>query len=74
MTRIMLDAGTVAQLHNLNEVLEVCDESGKTRGFFHPTGSGQQNRSPFSREQLEEFRKQKTGRSLAQIIRDLEQQ
>jgi hypothetical protein len=73
MTRIMLDAGTAAQLHNLNEVLEVCDESGQTRGFFHPAGPGQQNRSPFTREQLEEFRKQRTGRPLAHIIRDLEQ-
>jgi hypothetical protein len=74
MTRIMLDARIVAQLHNLNEVLEVCDESGQTRGFFHPTGPGHPNRSPFTREQLEEFRKQKTGRPLTQIIRDLEQQ
>jgi hypothetical protein len=74
MTRILLDAETVAQLHNLNEVLEVCDESGQTRGFFHPTGPEQPNRSPFAREQLEEFRKQKSGRPLAQIIRDLEQQ
>jgi hypothetical protein len=71
MTRIMLDATTMAQLYNLNEVLEVCDESGQTRGFFHPIG-GQTARSPFTREQLEELRKQKTGRPLDQIIRDLE--
>lgn len=72
MTRIFLDAKTVAELHNLNEVLEVCDESGQTRGFFHPSKPDQQ-RSPFTREQLEEFQKQRTGRPLTEVMRDLEQ-
>lgn len=72
MTRITLDAGTIARLHEPNGVLEVCDEAGQTRGFYHPLSASNEHRSPYSREQLEEFRKQRTGRSLAEILRDLE--
>ena len=36
MTKLMIDAGTLAKLHNLDTPLEVCDESGKTLGYFLP--------------------------------------
>jgi hypothetical protein len=77
MTRIIVDSDLLARLHGLGERLEFCDESGRTLGVFQPApaklapGEGVDG-SPFTREQLEEFRKQRTGRPLADILRDLE--
>jgi hypothetical protein len=37
MTRIILDAATLAKLHQLAEPLEVCDEAGNVLGRFTPS-------------------------------------
>ena len=73
MTRLVLDSGTVARWH-LTETTEVCDESGRTLGYFHPAQPGKDGMagSPFSLEELERFREQRTGRPLGDILRDLE--
>jgi hypothetical protein len=71
----MIDAATLAKLDNLEEPLEICDETGKTLGYFHPLGraSGQQvAHSPFSDAELQRRRQQRTGRSLAEILTQLE--
>jgi hypothetical protein len=78
MTRIVVDSDLLSRLHGLSERLEFCDESGRTLGVFQPSAPKVQpgegvDGSPFTREQLEEFRKQRTGRPLADILRDLEQ-
>ncbi|HEV2971500.1 MAG TPA: hypothetical protein VGY55_16105 [Pirellulales bacterium] len=76
MTRVIVSAAIQAQLHNLDDVLEVCDESGRTLGFFHPAmqadrSTGEKIASPYSDREIEEFRKQRTGRPLSEILKDL---
>lgn len=36
MTRVIVDASLKSKLHNLTEVLELCDESGHILGRFTP--------------------------------------
>ena len=36
MTRIILDAASMRKLHNLNQPLELCDESGTVRAQLFP--------------------------------------
>ncbi len=77
MTRLTIDPETLAKLHNLDVPLEVCDESGKTLGYFHPAapanGAGQAARSPFSDEELQRRRQQRTGGPLAEVLKRLGQ-
>ena len=74
MTKIMVDADMQAKLHAPDGLLEVCDSSGHTLGYFLPiekNGAGTPARSPFTREQLEEFRKQRVGKPLSEIMERL---
>lgn len=76
MTRITVDSDTQSKLDGLNDLLEICDESGRTLGYFHPASSGtggvsEQVKSPLRREELERRRQERTGRPLADILRDL---
>jgi hypothetical protein len=75
MTKLTIDAGTLAKLHNLDAPLEVCDESGKTLGYFHPAipanGADSAARSPFSDEELQRRRQQRTGSPLAEVLERL---
>jgi hypothetical protein len=72
VTRVILDSGTAASWR-FTETTEVCDESGRTLGFFHPVaGKDAAAVSPFSREELERFRGQRTGRPLEDVLRDLQ--
>ena len=78
MTKLILDADTLAKLHNLDAVLEVCDESGQTLGYFHPlaglrTSAGQTTRSPFTDQEVQQRRQQRTGRPLSEILGKLHQ-
>jgi len=75
MTKVILDQETLAKLHHLRERLEVCDESGSTLGYFNPVV----NRSlyegvqvSFSEDELNRFEQEPGGRSLADILADLE--
>src|SRR5262249_19139801 len=36
MTRVTVDQATLERLHGLKEPLELCDESGRILGTFHP--------------------------------------
>jgi hypothetical protein len=75
MTRLTIDPVTLAKLHNLDGLVEVCDESRKTLGYFHPvahaSGVSQTVRSPFPEEELQQRRQQRTGRSLAEVLERL---
>jgi hypothetical protein len=76
VTKLIVDTVMQAKLSNLNGVLEVCDEAGQTLGYFHPlpkqdSGAGDKIRSPFSEEELERRRQQRTGRSLRKILEGL---
>ena len=78
MTKLVVDAAMQAKLNNLNGLLELCDETVRTLGYFHPvtkeqSGSGNHNQSPFTEEELERRRQQRTGRSLTEILEGLKQ-
>jgi hypothetical protein len=74
MTRLTVDAALLARLHNLDQTLEVCDESGRTLGYFHPVPAAGHPPapSPFSEEELRRRQQQRTGRSLAEILERLD--
>lgn len=76
MTRITLDAGTVAKLRGLSDLVEFCDESGQTLGHFQPVELPPRDPdgkiiSPISDEEYERRRLERTGRPLKDIIADL---
>ena len=75
MTRITLDPAALANLDRLTEPVEVCDTSGRVVGYFHPAADERLYRSvqvPFTDEELDRFEQEPGGRSLAEIISDLE--
>jgi hypothetical protein len=76
MTRITLDAGTVAKLRRLNDLVEIRDEAGHILGHFHPLLVPRDSEgkiiSPISDEEMEQLRKERTGRSLKEILADLQ--
>ena len=74
MTRVVFDQAMLAKLLNLNGRVEVCDEAGRTVGYFTPV----EDRSlyagvevPFTEEELDRFEQEPGGRSLAEILADL---
>lgn len=73
MTKVTVDAAIRARLHDLSELLEVCDESGRTLGYFHPLvlAGDAKAASPLSDEEIERRRQQRTGRPLGEILEDL---
>jgi hypothetical protein len=73
MTKVIVDAAMRARLHDLSELLEVCDESGRTLGYFHPLvpPGDTKSLSPFSDEEIERRRQQRSGRPLGEILEDL---
>lgn len=77
MTRITVNPDTQTQRARLKGVahpIEICDADGQTLGYFHPAPAIRlADLSPHSDEELAELRKQKTGRPLADILRDLEE-
>jgi hypothetical protein len=73
MTKVIVDEAMLAKLHNLDAPLEICDTLGRTVGFFHPAvGPGTSNpraiRSPVSDDELQQRRKQRTGKTLAEVL------
>ena len=77
MTRVIVDAELRARLNNLSDLVLLCDETGRTLGYFHPVLSAADReragiKSPVSDAELMELRKQRTGRPLEDILKDLE--
>ena len=75
MTRLVVDQAIRAKLRNLEERLEMCDESGRVLGYFTPAVDQSMYQgvdAPASEEELERSEKE-SGRPLADILRDLEQ-
>ena len=76
MNRVTVDAQTQAKLSNFSERVELYDESGRMLGMFTPILGPEKikelaDECPFSEEELEELRKQRTGRPLSEILNDL---
>lgn len=76
MVKITLDSGLLEQLAPSDRTLEICDRFGRTVGYFHPAPGRPVEkpsvRSPFSNEELQRRRQQRSGRPLAEILERLE--
>lgn len=72
MTKIVLDAQTRAQLHDLKEPLEIVDEAGRLLGLFTPMVERARLEPRISDEEIQRRRQQRTGRPLTDILGDLE--
>jgi hypothetical protein len=70
MTKLTLDAATLAKLHHLAESMEIWDESGKLLGYIQPAAAAREPR--ISKEEIARRLQQRGGRSLAEILADLE--
>jgi len=73
MTRITIDKKTRAKLNGLHDHAVLCDDTGRTIGYFLPSGL-LRDVSPYSEEEIERRRQKRSGRSLDEILRDLETQ
>jgi hypothetical protein len=77
MTRVTIDAATLAKLQGQHQIVEICDEAGRVVGHFHPGPPRDANGNiivPFSEEEIEELSKQRGGRPLRDILNDLSKQ
>jgi hypothetical protein len=75
MTRITLNATTAAQLKDLQEMVELRDESGNVVGHFLPGPPRDVHGKiivPHSEEELDRRSREHGGRSLHEILIDLE--
>ena len=76
MSHIVLDAQTLKKLDPLKGSLEVRDEAGKVVGWFTPLVDPSQYQGlpgpQISPEEIERRRKESGGRTLAEIMADLE--
>lgn len=77
MTKVVLGSDALSKLSGIRQPAVLCDESGRAIGYFEPLdpprGKGEDGtESPFSEEQIEQFRQQRSGRALAEILADLE--
>jgi hypothetical protein len=75
MTQITIDAGTVAKLKDVREMVELRDERGRIVGHFVPGPPRDANGNviiPISDEEIERRSRQQGGRPLKDIFRDLE--
>jgi len=76
MTKVVLDSNALSKLAGVHQPAFVCDESGRAVGYFEPlelpTGKGADGAEPpFSEEQIEQFRQQRRGRALTDVLADL---
>ena len=76
MTKVVIDDSLRSQLRDAGDILEVCDESGHTLGYFHPVLSPSGNApggisSPLSDEEIRRRQQQAGGRPLSEILADL---
>lgn len=71
MTRLILDHETLARIGPFDKPLQICDETGHLLGFFQPLDP-KDLEPTISREEIERRRQETGGRTLAEILRDLE--
>ena len=73
MPRLTVDPELQTKLTQSGEPVEIYDQSGRVIGYFEPLPPGRlKELSPFSDEELERRREQRTGRPLKDILKDLE--
>lgn len=75
MSIVITDPNLLAQLRQAADLVELKDPEGNVLGRFSAEGLGKLPpgvKSPFTREEMAERRKIRSGRPLTDIIRDLE--
>ena len=75
MMKITVDDVLRTKLHNLDSPLELCDESGRVLGHFTPAvdhAMYEGVQSPTSEQELRRRSQQGGGRSLTEILGDLQ--
>ncbi len=77
MSITISDLTLLAQFTAASGTIDIRDPDGNVIGRFEAIGDGKLPpgmKSPFSDGELAEFRKQRTGRPLAEILKDLREQ
>jgi ATP-dependent RNA circularization protein (DNA/RNA ligase family) len=75
MSELILDSVTANKFREINERVEVCDEAGELIGYFVPRVDRRLYESveiPISDEELRRRAQKRGGRTLAEILADLE--
>lgn len=77
MPKVILDRATLARFNELKERVEFCDEAGRTLGHFQPVpsrdhGMYENLECPLTEDELRLREEEGGGRSLAEILADLE--
>ena len=72
MTKIILDKQTRANLRDLQETLQFVDESGRVLGLFTPTVDADKLAPQISEQEIQRRVMQSGGRTLPEILHDLE--
>jgi hypothetical protein len=79
MSDPIFDPATLSKLREIHEPMEIRDEMGQLVGYFtphvgHPARPGLHGdiEVPFTEEELDRFEQEPGGRSLDEILKDLE--
>jgi hypothetical protein len=74
MIKIVVDQAVCDKLTEVGDRAELCDKSGRVIGFFHPAPDDEYSgyESPLSDEELDRRSREGGGRSLEEIMADLE--
>ena len=75
MSRVTLDPPALAKLRQAEGRVEVCDEAGHTVGYFMPVldrSMYEGVEAPISEEELQRIEQDLRGRTLDEILADLE--
>jgi hypothetical protein len=75
MSEVIVDSVTVNKLREFNECVEIRDEAGELIGYFTPRVDRRLYESvevPISEEELHRRDQKRGGRTLAEILADLE--
>ncbi|HTQ41084.1 MAG TPA: hypothetical protein VMJ32_19015 [Pirellulales bacterium] len=75
MDKLTVDPTTVAKLADLHFAVELCDASGQVLGWFQPAMTPEKYADldvPFTDEELEAADNEEGGRTLKEILADLE--
>jgi hypothetical protein len=74
MTKVVLDKGDLARLHDLKEPLQFVDESGHLLGLFTPSLDPTLLKPQISDTEIKRRLEKGGGRTLTEILRDLEKE
>jgi len=77
MHKVTLDQSTLAKLGNLDQQLEICNETGQTLGYYLPASEDdpslyQWAKTQITDEELERRRREPGGKTTAEILQRLE--